>query len=129
MVWTNKNYLSYGTVGVAVVQDKSVRAIFAENGGPRGNGGVVAAAPGGAGGRGGRALALGSDDARVGFVVGAGLEAKLNNRVTAGLEGLYYGFENRRDLPPLPGNGRAFVSANDMSDAFVVRTRFSFALQ
>lgn len=126
--WTNHDYLFYGTAGVAVVRDESVRAIFAENGGPGGNGGVVVAAPGGAGGRGGRALAFGGDEARVGFVVGAGLEAKVSDRVTAGLEGLYYDFQDRRDPPPLPGNGRAFVSDDDTSDAFVVRTRFSFAL-
>jgi hypothetical protein len=29
----------------------------------------------------------------------------------------------------LPDAGRAFVAGKDASDAFVVRTRFSFALQ
>jgi opacity protein-like surface antigen len=127
--WTNRDYLFYGTAGIAVVRDESFSGIFAENGGPGGNGGVVATAPGAAGGPGGRALAFGADDTRVGFVIGAGLETQLSNRVSAGLEGLYYAFQNRTNSPLLPDGGRAFVAGNDANDAFVVRTRFSFALQ
>ena len=127
--WTNRDYLFYGTAGIAVVRDESFSAIFAENGGPGENGGMVAAAPGGAGGTGGRALAFGADDTRVGFVIGAGLEAQLSKRVSAGLEGLYYALQDGTNSPLLPDSGRAFVAGNDTSDAFVVRTRFSFALQ
>jgi hypothetical protein len=57
---TNRDYLFYGTAGIAVVRDESFSAIFAENGGRGGNGGMVAAAPGGTGGPGGRALAFGA---------------------------------------------------------------------
>ena len=85
--WTNRDYLFYGTAGIAVVRDESFSAIFAENGGPGENGGMVAAAPGGAGGTGGRALAFGADDTRVGFVIGAGLEAQLSKRVRCGPRG------------------------------------------
>jgi opacity protein-like surface antigen len=121
--------LFYGTGGLAVVRDESVRAIFAEDGGPGGNGGALIAAPGGVGGPGGRALAFRADETRLGFVVGAGLEAKVSDRITAGLEGLYYDFEDQRRAPVLPSNGRSFVSGRDASDAFVLRTRLSFALQ
>jgi opacity protein-like surface antigen len=127
--FTNGNFLFYGTGGLAVVRDESVRAIFAENGGPGGNGGALIAAPGGVGGPGGRALAFRADETRTGFVVGAGLEAKVSDRITAGLEGLYYDLQEQRSAPVLPSNGRSFVSGRDASDAFVLRTRFSFALQ
>lgn len=127
--FTTGSFLYYGTGGLAVVRDESVRAIFAENGAPGGNGGALVVAPGGAGGPGGRALAFRSDETRTGFVVGAGLEAKVTGRITAGLEGLYYDFREQRVAPVLPSNGRTFASSRDASDAFVLRTRFSFALQ
>lgn len=122
------NFLLYGTGGLAVVRDESVRAILAENGEPGGNGGATLAGAGGVGGVGGRALAFRPDETRLGFVVGAGLEAKVSDRITAGLEGLYYDFEKQGNAPVLPSNGRSFVSGRDASDAFVLRTRFSFAL-
>lgn len=127
--FVHQGFLFYGTGGLAVVRDESVRAIFAENGGAGGNGGTALAGPGGAGGFGGRALAFSTDETRIGFVVGAGLEAKLTDRIAAGVEGLYYSFEDRRALPALPANGRAFVAGNDASDALVLRTRLSIALQ
>jgi opacity protein-like surface antigen len=123
------SFLFYGTGGLAVVRDESVHAIFAENGGPGGNGGTLIAAPGGAGGPGGQALAFRGDETRIGLVVGAGLEAKVSDRITAGLEGLYYDFQEQRSAPALPSNGRGFISDQNASDAFVLRTRFSFALQ
>jgi len=126
--WTNQEYLFYGTAGIAVVSDSSVREVFAGSGGPGDNGGPVGAGPGGAGGVGGRALARGADETEVGLVMGVGLEAPLSSRTTAGVEGLYYDFEETSDPPSAPALGRTFVAGDDTSDALVVRTRFSFVL-
>ncbi len=61
-------------------------------------------------------------------MVGAGLEAKVSDRMIVGVEGLYYDFEDRNNRPRLPSNGRNFVSGGDVSDALVLRTRLSFLL-
>ena len=127
--WAYKAMLLYGTAGVAFERNDSVAAIFAENGGNGGNGGVVLAGPGGAGGAGGRALALGSDDNRAGFVFGAGVAAKVSERISVGIEGLYYSFQDDSAVAAPTGvrGGRSFVGSGD-SDAFVFTSRLSFHL-
>ena len=127
--WAYQTYLLYGTAGVAFERNEAAQAIFAGNGGNGGNGGAAVAAPGGSGGLGGRALAIRADDTRAGVVAGAGLEAKLTDRVSLGFEGLYYGF--RHDNVPATaglGAGRTFVGSGN-NDALVLRTRLSFSLQ
>ncbi|WP_018263851.1 outer membrane protein [Methylobacterium sp. WSM2598] len=122
----DRDLLLYGTAGLGLARDEGVRLVFAGNGGPGGNGGPLVAGPGGAGGAGGQALALRAADTQVGFVAGAGLQARLTDRLTAGVEGLYYGF--RASGAALPGAGRAVAAGRD-NDAVVLRTRLSFSLQ
>ncbi|WP_375465928.1 outer membrane protein [uncultured Methylobacterium sp.] len=116
-------FLFYGTGGLALDRDAGVRGVFAGNGGAGGNGGAIIAAPGGAGGAGGVALAIRAAQTRVGFVAGGGVEARISERVSAGVEALYYDFGDRA-VPLLPAPGRSFAPAS-ASDAFVVRTRLS----
>ncbi|WP_232630022.1 outer membrane protein [Methylobacterium sp. Leaf118] len=118
--------LFYGTAGVAINRDAGFRGIFAENGGPGGDGGGVLAPPGGAGGTGGRAFALRNRETQVGFVVGAGLEAKITERLTAGAEALYYDLGDARPVALPPTAGR-FFTAGSGTEAFVLRTRLSYS--
>lgn len=123
--YSSGSFLIYGTGGAAFNGNEATRAIFAGSGGNGGDGGAVILAPGGAGGAGGQALAFTKSDTQVGFVVGAGLESKITERLSAGLEGLYYNF-GKADVVPAPSPaGRAF-SAGSL-DAVVVRTRLSWS--
>jgi opacity protein-like surface antigen len=125
--WANQSFLLYGTAGAAFNRNESIRAVFAGNGGSGANGlPALAGGAGGAGGFGGAALSLRADDTRVGFVVGGGLEAKITNRVSAGLEGLYYEF-GQAATPILPGGG--FLIAGGRADAVVLRTRLTYSFQ
>lgn len=118
--------LFYGTAGVAINRDAGYRTIFAEDGGPGGDGGGILAPPGGAGGLGGRAFALRNRETQVGFVVGGGLEAKITERLTAGAEALYYDLGDAR-LPALPPTTGRFFTAGNGTEAFVLRTRLSYS--
>ncbi|TGD96001.1 outer membrane protein [Methylobacterium nonmethylotrophicum] len=122
--WSVGSTLLYGTAGLAIARNEGVRAVFAGDGGPGGNGGAILAGPGGAGGAGGAALAFRSRDTELGFVVGGGLEARLSERVSAGAEALYYGLSDRTFTPAAPGPGRLLVAGRG-NDALVLRTRLS----
>ncbi|RAI41381.1 hypothetical protein CH341_21780 [Rhodoplanes roseus] len=125
--WTSQSYLFYATAGVAFGRNDAVRAVSGGNGGNGGAGGTGAGGVGGTGGTagaGGSAVAIVADETQVGFVVGAGVDAKLTDRVSVGLEGLYYGFKN--DDVTLPA-GQWVVGDNDNS-AFVLRSRLSVRL-
>lgn len=125
--WANDAYLLYGTVGAAFNRNEAVRAVFAGNGGNGANGASAAAgAAGGAGGLGGLALAVRADDTRVGFAVGGGFETKVTNRVSLGVEGLYYDFGRSA---PTPVFGGAPGGALSRDDALVLRTRLTIGLQ
>jgi opacity protein-like surface antigen len=119
------NFLLYGTGGVAFTRNEGRRSVFAGNGAPGANGGVVGVGTG-AGGAGGVAFSQSYDQDQVGFVVGGGVETKLNSRWNVGLEGLYYGFDN--DAVALKGtNGRGFAGGSE-NDALVVRSKLSLQL-
>lgn len=118
--------LFYGTAGVAIDRNAGIRTIFAENGGPGGDGGAVLAPPGGAGGAGGRTFVLRNGDTQVGFVVGGGLEARITERLTAGAEALYYDLGNARPVA-LPATAGRFFTAGSGTEAFVLRTRLSYS--
>ena len=123
--FTSGSFLVYGTGGAAFNDNEATRAIFATNGGNGGNGGAVILAPGGAGGAGGQALAFTKSDTQVGFVVGAGLESKITDRISVGLEGLYYNFGKASAVPAPAAPGRGFTAGS--LDALVVRTRLSWS--
>ena len=57
----------------------------------------------------------------LGYIVGAGAETKINSRVTAGFEALYYGFMD---------NSQSFGGAtiNTSVDAFAVRGRITYQI-
>jgi hypothetical protein len=66
----------------------------------------------------------------VGFVAGAGVEARINALLSIGVEGLYYGFKHNTDAVTTVaglGPGRAFIGSDDNS-TFVLRSRVSFHL-
>jgi hypothetical protein len=117
--FATERFLFYSTAGVAAVHDTSPSAIFA---GDAQNG--ASGAAGGAGGAGGDAMALGGGDTRFGFVAGLGVETRLGDRKTAGIEALYYDFENRA-TPAAPGPGNGFATSPDTSKAVVLRSRIS----
>lgn len=112
--------LFYGTAGVAYANTNAYRAIFAEDGADG-----ASAANGGAGGAGGQAWAVKTEDDKIGYVVGGGVDAKVTSAVTLGLEGLYYGFDNKTATFDIPANTSAYI-AGDSADVFVVRSRLSY---
>ncbi|MEP9349915.1 hypothetical protein [Xanthobacter sp. KR7-225] len=126
--WAGPQFMIYGTAGAAATRSKATSAVFGGNGGNGADGGAALPPPGGAGGLGGAALAFGADETLWGFVIGGGVEAKLGRGMSAGLEALYYGYESASAPLLVPAAGRTFVAGGD-SDAFVVRSRLSFALQ
>lgn len=125
------SYLLYGTAGVAFAGIDRTTGIFAGNG-ETGTDGFDDAdgGAGGPGGAGGAAGAFGGkEEDEVGFVVGAGVEAKLSDRMTLGFEGLYYGFDSD------DGNGsgvdvdnNAVFDIGSDNDLFVLRSRLSYSL-
>jgi opacity protein-like surface antigen len=125
--WANEVYLLYGTAGVAFNRNEAVRGVFAANGGNGANGGNAPAGAGGAGGLGGLAQVLRNGETRTGFVVGGGLEAKVHERVSLGVEGLYWNFGSGAASPAFIAGGSNFAGST-RNDAFVVRTRLSVSL-
>jgi opacity protein-like surface antigen len=119
--YTTGSYLIYGTAGVAFAGVEQFSDLFAEAGGAGGAGGPSPGGAGGAGGAGGDAGFSQNDDDLVGFVVGAGIDAKLTDRVTLGVEGLYYAFDEG-DAAGLP------AGASNDADVFVLRSRLSYSL-
>jgi opacity protein-like surface antigen len=119
------SYLFYGTAGVAFAGLDRIAGIEAFNGGDGGDGGNGPAGAPGVGGIGGDAGAaprgVRDEDDVVGFVVGAGVDAKLTDRLTLGFEGLYYGF----DVDDKTGGNQSFDSD---ADVFVLRSRISYSL-
>jgi opacity protein-like surface antigen len=81
----------------------------------------------GQGGDGGAASASsGSDDNDdVGFVLGAGIESKITDRVSFGVEALYYFFDGNDSKLSVANNGDVSYTGADDGDAFVVRGRVS----
>lgn len=122
--WAHDAFLLYGTAGVAFTGGEQFGAVFAGHGSDGADG-----VDGGAGGAGGEALALSKDDDQVGFVVGAGVEAKVTERVNLGLEGLYYGFSSESvDAGNGGGAGRVFSGESD-ADALVLRSKVTIQFQ
>jgi hypothetical protein len=128
--WACGPFLLYGTGGVALNYNRSIRSVFAGNGRSGGNGGATIVGPGGLGGIGGLAVSHRANEARVGLVVGFGLETKISNQISLGVESVYYGFGRRTQLPVIPtvSGGRTFVSSST-DNSVVVQTRLSFSLQ
>jgi opacity protein-like surface antigen len=121
------SYLIYGTAGVAFAGTDRTTSLFVGDGGPGGDGeDGGGGADGGAGGAGGIAGSTQQEDDKVGFVIGAGVDAKLTDRVTLGFEGLYYSFDDESD-PAIPAGASLSYGAED-NDVFVLRSRLSFSL-
>ncbi len=131
------NILVYGTAGVAFAGSSGITSVSLSDGGDGGNGGVGQyedsaytdgsgnqGGSAGAGGTGGTATVThsGSED-KIGFVVGAGFEAKVWDHTSFGIEGLYYGFDGN-DAKSTP---TSYTSSDDLSTA-VVRARMTFHL-
>jgi outer membrane immunogenic protein len=95
-------WLLYGTAGAGIFGNGRVSAPEAE-------------AP---------TLNLNVGENRAGFVVGGGLEARLNPKMTVGVEGLYYGLDGSRDEKFGPSS----PAANTLSDATIVRGRLTLRL-
>jgi opacity protein-like surface antigen len=92
---------------------------------PGGNGGDGAPGTGGVGGGAGDVIVTTSDNEDgFGFVVGGGLDVKLAESMSFGLEGLYYGFEG-------DGNrtGPDYFHEGDGKDQFVARGRITYHLR
>jgi opacity protein-like surface antigen len=115
------SYLFYGTAGVAFAGLDRIAGIEAFNGGDGTDGGDGPDGAPGIGGIGGDAGGIKDNDDVVGFVVGAGVDAKLTDRLTLGLEGLYYGF----DVDDKTAGDQTFDSD---ADVFVLRSRISYSL-
>ncbi len=125
--------LIYGTAGVAFAGGSGgVNSVSLTSGDAGGNGEdgfqenhpTLGGGDGGEGGAGGAATVgrSGGDD-EVGFVVGGGLEVKLSERTSLGLEGLYYGFGG----DDAHASATSFSSDEDLSST-VVRGRVTFHL-
>jgi opacity protein-like surface antigen len=115
------SYLFYGTAGVAFAGLDRIAGIEAFNGTDGENGGDGPNGAGGNAGNGGDAGGIEDKDDVVGFVVGAGVEAKLTDRLSLGLEGMYYGF----DVDDKTTGDQTF---NSDADIFVLRSRISYSL-
>jgi len=71
------------------------------------------------------------DDDEVGFVIGGGIEKKLNRQFSIGLEGLYYVFDEDDDEDFVLGFDKKEdpkFSRDDDDDFFVVRARLTYHL-
>jgi opacity protein-like surface antigen len=122
--YASGSYLFYATAGIAFAGIDQDTSLFANAGGNGGAGGNGPNGTGGAGGAGGDAGVGNVDDDLVGFVVGAGVETKVNDRLSLGFEGLYYGFEG--DTKDVEGDS-TFIGG-DNNDVFVLRGRVSYSL-
>lgn len=122
--YASGSYLFYATAGVAFAGIEQDTSLFANAGNDGADGGNGPNGAGGAGGAGGTAGSEGVDDDLVGFVVGAGVETKVNDRLSLGFEGLYYGFEG--DTKDVEGDS-TFIGGDD-NDVFVLRGRVSYSL-
>jgi outer membrane immunogenic protein len=81
---------------------------------------------------GGKSFAMNSEDedAKIGFVVGGGVEYKLRPNWSVGVEGLYYAFEDESSEHTVWKNGKKYkVTEEDDGDFFVVRARLSYHFQ
>ncbi|MBX2806525.1 MAG: hypothetical protein KTR19_11180 [Hyphomicrobiales bacterium] len=129
--------LLYGTAGVAFGgRSGALQSVSLSSGGNGGDGnngsfendpafdnGVGGA--GGAGGQGGTATVTYDDgDDQVGFVVGGGVEVKLWDNTSFGLEGLYYGFDGE----DATSSTTSYGAGDDLSST-VVRGRMTIHLQ
>jgi opacity protein-like surface antigen len=150
--YTMGSHLFYGTAGVAFSGGSrgsaSVNTESGADGGPGGDiavgdgniigsgnlnlgdntGNVSQSAGGGAGGAGGSASlgdGSGGSDDEVGFVLGAGIESKITDRVSFGVEALYYFFDGDDSKLSTAGNGDVSFRGADDGDALVVRGRVS----
>jgi hypothetical protein len=81
----------------------------------------------GIGGRGAASVnGKGDSGDEVGFVIGSGMDVKLSERVSLGMEGLYYAFED--DKARFFDNGNEVASINSDNDFYVVRARLTYHL-
>jgi opacity protein-like surface antigen len=130
--YASGSYLIYGTAGIAFAGTDRVTSIYAGDGQPGADGedsediDPDEDASGGVGGLGGIAGSTRDEGDAVGFVIGAGVDAKLTDRITLGFEGLYYSFDD--DASPAIADGASVSYLSDDSDVFVLRSRLSFSL-
>jgi outer membrane immunogenic protein len=69
------------------------------------------------------------DDSKVGFVVGGGVEYKLDSNLSVGVEGLYYAFGDSTNIYEQDYNCKdEKLTHKDDDDLFVVRARLSYHL-
>jgi opacity protein-like surface antigen len=148
--YTMGSHMFYATAGIAFSGGNrggaNIETTAGEDGGDGGNltagdgntitsnlnnvaadsGNTNATADGGLGGAGGAASAsFKSDDDEVGFVLGAGIESKITDRVSFGVEALYYFFDGNDSKLSVANNGDVSYTGADDGDAFVVRGRVS----
>jgi opacity protein-like surface antigen len=145
--YTMGSHMFYATAGIAFSGGNggaNITTEAGEDGGPGGNvdignnndigsgnlnfpgsGNVALSGGGGAGGAGGAASESGGDDDQVGFVLGAGIESKITERVSFGVEALYYFFDGDDSKFSVANNGDASFRGADDGDALVVRGRVS----
>jgi opacity protein-like surface antigen len=93
--WASGRSLFYATGGVAFMGENDNRAAgVGGTGGAGGNSGDGGTGGDGANGAGGQFTRLRSnEDNETGFVAGLGAETKISRKVSAGLEGLYFVFD------------------------------------
>lgn len=129
--YASGNTMIYATAGVAFAGIDRFTGIFATDGADGADGADSPDAGGtglgGAGGDGGTAGATRSESDEVGFVIGAGIDTKLNDRITLGFEGLYYNFDVDSATDGIPVGATEFI-ADDSGDVFVLRSRLTFQL-
>ena len=136
--WATENVLLYATTGVAFARNDSFNGnVFVGRGGTGGDGNDGGdgsggsgggSDPGGFGGGGGVAFAdrKGDNDDDVGFVIGSGMDVKLSERFSVGMEGLFYAFD---DDKVNFFDGDRVRSIDSDNDFYVVRARLTYHLQ
>jgi opacity protein-like surface antigen len=130
--WATDKVLLYGTAGVAFARNDSLNGKVFLGAGNGSDGGDAGLGAGGGGGAGGSSAAFvesqGGNDDEVGFVIGSGMDVKLAERISLGMEGLYYAFDDDRiDVFDTDGDRIARIDSNN--DFYVVRARLTYHLQ
>jgi opacity protein-like surface antigen len=87
----------------------------------------MAKATGGGGGGDGAAFvdSNGDNDDDVGFVIGTGMDVKLSDRFSVGMEGLYYAFDDD-DVDFFVVDGDRVGSIDSNNDFYVARARITY---
>jgi hypothetical protein len=121
--------LFYAGAGVAAAKNDGFSGRVAVGGGADGGAGVGSS--GGAGGAGSTAFVTGrnGDDTDIGLVLASGVDVKVSDRVSIGMEGLYYFFGQGDTASFLdPETGRPIGGLEDDNQFLVARARLTIHL-